>query len=400
MDSTQYRNSRIVLHLSLINDVGPATVLKLFRHLYVNKFPDVPRVDWGDLVEHQHDLDGDVLYTYNSSDFVTIAGISERLAGLIAQGLADKNLLDDAQECARRHAITIITFFDEAYPEILRQIHMPPLVLYYQGAPLQRDAKRIGFVGSRRATDYAARAMRKLIPGLVESGWHIVSGGAEGADTIAHDITLECGGRTLAVLGSGLLQPYPLSNKKLFERIVDTGGAVISPFPLMTAPDKGTFPARNRIISGLSLGCVIVQAAERSGALITAHCALDQGRAVFAVPGSISEELSAGCHRLIQEGAKLVNNLDDILEEFGEGSTVGAQILVRRPVQVQTTIGDAAVQQSVDPVVACLVRPASLDELLDKTGLCAASLQDRLFELQLEGKIRQNFAGTWECVEK
>ena len=167
----------------------------------------------------------------------------------------------------------------------------------------------------------------------------------------------------------------------------------------MTPPDKGNFPARNRIISGLSLGCVVVQAAERSGALITAHCALDQGRVVFAVPGSISEELSAGCHGLIKEGAKLVNNLDDILEEFGEGSAFGAQT-IRKADEMQTTIEVAHIQQSHDPVIACLVRPASLDELLEKTGLSTASLQDRLFELQIEGKVRQNFAGTWEYVEK
>lgn len=390
----------LLMHLSLITDVGPATVFKLFKHLYFIKFPEITQVEIIDLCAHQHELDASVLYCYTALDFMQKVGLSERVAQRIVDGLSNKNLLDDELERARRHEVSIVTFLDESYPVLLRQIHLPPVVLYCQGASLQRDAKSIGFVGSRRATDYASRAMRKLIPGLVASGWHIVSGGAEGADTIAHELTLECAGSTVAVLGSGLLQPYPASNKKLFERMIAGGGTLVSPFPLMTPPDRGTFPARNRIISGLSNGCVIVQAAERSGALITAQCALEQGRSVFAVPGSITDELSAGCHRLIQDGAKLVNKLDDILEEFGEGSEVGAQLLVRHPEQLVQTIEIQAACVSSDPVIACLMQPATLDELLDKTGCSADELQDRLFQLQLEGKIRQNFAGTWECVEK
>ncbi|MFA5306143.1 MAG: DNA-processing protein DprA [Candidatus Babeliales bacterium] len=393
-------NHSLLTHLSLITDVGPATIFKLFKHLYRIKFPEASQVELVDLRTHQCELDASVLYCYTALDFIQKVGFSERLALRIVEGLNNKKLLDDERELARRHEVAIVTFLDESYPELLHHIHLPPVVLYCQGSSLQREAKSIGFVGSRRATDYATRAMRKLIPGLVASGWQIVSGGAEGADTIAHELTLECGGRTIAVLGSGLLQPYPASNKKLFEKMIASGSTLVSPFSLMTPPDRGTFPARNRIISGLSSGCVIVQAAERSGALITAQCALEQGRSVFAIPGSITDDLSAGCHRLIQDGAKLVNKLDDILEEFGEGAEVGAQLLVRHSEQSAQIIEVAATKVSSDPVIACLMQPATLDELLDKTGCSADELQDRLFQLQLEGKIRQNFAGTWECVEK
>ena len=394
------RNCSVVVHLSLINDVGPATVFKLFKHLYLIKFPEATQVELIDLRTHQSELNAAVFFDYTAADFIQRVGISERSAQVIVQGLADVKPLDDELERARRHEVAIITFLDENYPTLLRQIHVPPVVLYCQGAVLQPEAKRIGFVGSRRATDYAARAMRKLIPGLVASEWQIVSGGAEGADTIAHEMTLECGGTTLAVLGSGLLQPYPASNRKLFDRMIAAGSTLVSPFPLMTPPDRGTFPARNRIISGLSSGCVIVQAAERSGALITAQCALEQGRTVFAIPGSIADEVSAGCHRLIQDGAKLVHKLDDIREEFGEGSEVGAHLLVRQPEQMAQIGQVPAASVSSDPVLACLGHPTTLDELLDKTVLVPEVLQDRLFELQFEGKIRQNFAGTWECVEK
>jgi DNA processing protein len=394
------RICNVVVHLSLIDDVGPATIFKLFRHLYREKYPEATQVDLVDLRARQHELDVERIFDYTVSDFVHHVGISDRLAQVIISGRADTKLLDNELELARRHNVAIVTFLDASYPKLLQQIHLPPVVLYTQGALLQSEAKRIGFVGSRRATDYAARAMHKLIPGLVVSGWQVVSGGAEGADTIAHDITLECGGKTVAVLGSGLLQPYPASNKKLFEHMVTVGSTLVSPFPLMTPPDRKTFPARNRVISGLSDGCVIVQAAERSGALITANYAVEQGRSVFAIPGSITDELSTGCHRLIQDGAKLVHKLDDILEEFGEGSEIGAQLMVRQPDQSTKSIEDSVVRISSDPVVACLSCPATLDELLDKTGLLPAVLQDRLFELQCEGKIRQNFAGTWECVEK
>lgn len=394
MDTVQHDNNRVILHLSLIKDIGPATVFKLLRHAYLQKYPDVGHVEWIELIERHHELSLQTLYDYSVGDFLRGVGLSDRIASTLAKGLADVTMVEREVSLAQQHDVAIMTVLDADYPEILKQIYSPPLVLYCKGAPFNGVAKRMGIVGSRKATDYATRVMKKLIPGLIEQDWHIVSGGAEGVDTVAHREALEAGGRTLAVLGSGLLVPYPLSNVQLFDTIVDKNGMVLSPFPLMTPPDRGNFPARNRIISGLSLGCIIVQAAAKSGALITAQCALEQGRLVFAVPGPIHEELSAGCHHLIQEGAKLVNHVNDILEEFGEYKQVAiqpARRLERNELLPQHT--------PANPILAHLVHPASLDELLEKTGFEATVLQDCLFALQLEGKVRQNFAGTWELVE-
>jgi len=389
MGSILQKNNRVLLHLSLLESVGPSTVFKLLKCVYLRQYPELLHVGWMELIERQNELDLELLYAYSAADFVRYTGLTDRLASVLAHGLASQDLLNKELELAAKHNIKILSFLDIDYPEILKQIHNPPTILYCQGAPFQTMAKRIGIVGSRQASTYAYGVLANLVPGLVAQGWHIVSGGAQGADTIAHEATLTAGGRTIAVLGSGLLQPYPHSNKSLFKQIVETGGTMVSPFPLMMFPDKPNFPARNRIISGLSLGCIVVQAAEKSGALITAHCALEQGRQVFAVPGPIDDVLSAGCHNLIKDGAKLVNNVNDILEEFGENCSTESI----HPAQKINEPSES------DPLLLCLVKPSTLDELLLQTGLDVADVQNRLFELQLSGKVRQNFAGTWERVK-
>ena len=233
------------------------------------------------------------------------------------------SLLDEELALLEKHSITLLTPFDNNFPEDLKQIHHPPMVLYCKGAPIEPAAKRLAIVGSRKANDYAKQVIQSLVPSLVEHGWAIVSGGAEGADTMAHQAVLDAGGNTIAVLGAGLLTPpFPASNKQLFERMVAHGGTLVSPFSLRTPADRTTFPQRNRIISGLSLGSVVVQAAQRSGALITARFALEQGRQVFAVPGLVNDDLSYGSHHLIKQGAKLVSTVSDIFEEFGESLVV------------------------------------------------------------------------------
>ncbi len=400
METTNPSAHRILIHLSLIKNIGPSTVFKVLKHLFLKQYPDLIHVGWMELIDHKHELDFDSLYTYSTGDFIRQVGLADAVALLLTQGLNDKTLLEQELERAARNNISICSFFDVEYPEILRQIHTPPLVLYYQGTLFNTMAKRIAIVGARKASSYAAHVMQSLVPDLVTQGWHIVSGGAHGADTMAHEATLAAGGRTIAVIGSGLLQPYPTSNKDLFKRIIDAGGIITSPFPLLLPPDKGTFPARNRIIAGLSLGCVVVQAAQKSGALITAKYALEQGRIVFAVPGPIDQELSIGCNNLIKEGAKLVNHANDILEEFGETSVVSATFVQKTETIVEERVGGAQrVIEPIDPLLSLLVKPATLDELLIKSGMNADELQDKLFTLQLEGKVRQNFAGTWELVQ-
>lgn len=299
-----------LLHLSLIPHVGPATILKMLAKTSFNK---------ASLNKAGLSKTGlDELYRYGYSDFIHRFGLTEKESKLVIDGLKDKALLAREQELIETYKIQVITYLDPTYPKLLRHIYYPPMVLYVKQdscTPLQ-DSPTLAVVGSRKADMYAHTCLKHIIPQLIEAGYTIVSGGALGADSIAHEQTMQCGGKTVAVFGSGLLTAYPRSNKDMFKRIVERGGTLVSPFPLKATPTKGNFPARNRIIAGLSHGCLVVQAAKKSGALITAQFALEQGRQVYAIPGSIHNKQSQGCHALIQEGAKLVTNANDILDEI------------------------------------------------------------------------------------
>jgi DNA processing protein len=212
--------------------------------------------------------------------------------------------------------IRVITIFDLDYPPLLKHIYEPPWVLYAKGnTKLLSNLKMISIVGTRRPTKEGAESLRQLIPPLAAGGWVIVSGLAIGIDTMAHEMAIESGGKTIAVIGGGFDHIYPRQNQKLAARLMEEH-LVLAEYPPHVQPQKWHFPLRNRIISGLSLGTVIVQAKERSGSLITAFFALEQGREVFAVPGPIFLEQSKGPNMLIQQGAKLVHCAADILEEF------------------------------------------------------------------------------------
>ena len=214
-----------------------------------------------------------------------------------------------------KYGCQVITLYDEAYPAHLKQIDTPPLVLYVKGELVPGDALSISFVGSRNAKDYGRKVSYRLSYQLAQRGLTVVSGFAKGIDTSAHRGALEAGGRTIAVMGNGLSLIYPATNKDLAEKITESG-VLISEFPMDAKPKPRNFPRRNRIISGLTLGTVVVEASNRSGALITARLAGEQGREVFAVPGEIFSELSTGTHKLINNGAKLINTVDDLLSEL------------------------------------------------------------------------------------
>lgn len=224
---------------------------------------------------------------------------------------------DCAADLARldRLGIQLIALHDPAYPARLRTIPDPPCVLFVKGTLLPTDEQAIAIVGSRRASPYGRHVAAELSAGLVQHGFTVVSGMALGADAAAHEGCLRAGGRTIAVLGSGVDVVYPPEHLALYERIAATG-AVVSEAPPGAPPTRTSFPARNRLISGLSLGVVVVEAPEKSGALITADHALEQGREVFAVPGSVNSAQSRGTHRLLRDGAKLVESVSDILEEL------------------------------------------------------------------------------------
>lgn len=213
--------------------------------------------------------------------------------------------------------LKVTTLADADYPKALRTLEDAPAVLYLKGDYIEKDELAIAIVGTRRPSPYGVMIAEKLAQELGELGFTIVSGLALGIDTAAHRGALAAGARTIAVLGGGFSNLYPQENRNLVAEIAHCG-AVMSEYSLKTPPDRWTFPRRNRIISGLARGTIVVEAPQRSGALITAKYALDQGREVFAVPGPITEEASKGTHQLIQQGAKLVTDIDDILVEFAD----------------------------------------------------------------------------------
>lgn len=229
------------------------------------------------------------------------------------------NLDDYIQKLERQH-IAVLTLRDPRYPKLLKQIADAPFVLYIKaksGMEKINLDRTIGVVGTRKITHYGQDVTRKLVEGLVSYGFTIVSGLAYGVDAMAHQATIDSGGKTIAVLGSGIDIIAPASNARLYHQIGEEGcGAIVSEMPLGLRPNKGLFPARNRIISGLSLGVLVTEGADDSGALITARNAAEQGRDVFAVPGPITSLFSKGPAQLIKKGAKLVENVEDILEEL------------------------------------------------------------------------------------
>lgn len=339
----------ILLHCALIEGIGPAVVKRL---------------------EEQVDLSE--LYHATLHDFLAW-GISPKSAQALAAGLADKKVLDQEKELLERHRLQFIDWHQREYPELLRHIHLPPLGLYVQGT-LPRLERSCALVGSRAANQYGYDAVSTLVKELVTAGFVTVSGGAVGIDTAVHEVTVREEGHTVAVIGSGLLRPYPATNKKLFQTMIERGGAVVSPFPLEAQPLPGNFPARNRIIAGMTPGCVVVQAAQKSGALITARLALAEGREVGVVPGSIFDPLAAGCHELLRQGAALITGVGDIEEMLG--------------------FEVAPAPQQLPALAQFCTQPRSFSEMLEHEGCTEDELYTKLWDLQIAGRIEE-VGGKW-----
>ena len=248
------------------------------------------------------------------SELAAIDGLQrDAIEGLV--GFSQWAEVEHELKRIRSAGITLVRYTDAEYPARLRAIADPPPLLYVKGSFAASDERAMAIVGSRSASDYGRRVARDLARGLASYGFTVVSGLARGIDGMAHETALNSGGRTIAVLGSGVERAYPPEHDELYQRIAEQG-AVISELPMGTKPMAFNFPARNRLISGLSLGVVVVEATEKSGSLITASLAVDQGREVFAVPGEVGSSRSRGAHRLIRQGAKLVETVDDIIEEI------------------------------------------------------------------------------------
>lgn len=395
LTSEQLQQRLFVLHLALIEGVGPAVSSHIIKHK-----PD--SYSWDDL------------YSFTNADWLMM-GLSPKSASLVVDGLAATYLLEKELTYIQLNGIDWVTVYDDSYPVLLKHINQPPSVLYFKGAAPATHAKNVAIVGSRAADAYAKRVIESFVPSLVAHGWSIISGGALGADSMAHQATLQAGGKTVAVLGSGLLRPYPMSNRALFEQIVASGGTLISSFPLTVEPMPGNFPARNRIIAGLSSGCIVAQAAYKSGASITAQYALDQGRTVFAVPGMIDNPLSVGCHALLQQGAAVAANVQDILTELGDISVVPVMqqqeiVFKKQPESVSEAKATSTTELTQKAPVPALrypadsiesrilnlcTKPCSTDEVAQQCAITCADAQHLLFDLQLDGLIQQNFAGQW-----
>jgi DNA processing protein len=351
--------------LSLLPGLGPTSLNRLLE-----RFPD------------PHEI------AFNLPAHILSAG--NRGARAAAIHAARRNLrrkVDEELRRVRKAGVRILTRDSEDYPAALLEIPAAPILLYMRGT-LAPGRPRVAVVGSRSATRYGRRIAEETGAGLAQRGFEVVSGGARGIDTCAHRGALGAGGVTIAVLGSGLLEPYPPENYELFEEILETG-ALLSEFPMTCPPSTATFPQRNRLVSGLSAAVVVVEAAAKSGALITARHALEQGREVLAVPGPATSGRSAGANRLIQQGAKLVQEIDDIVAElpplYRQVLPAGGdlpEIPGKGPDLEGLTKDEMQILGMLDPV-----EPVHADDLALAAPFDVARLQVALFGLQLRGAV-------------
>jgi len=323
------------------------------------------------------------VFRASAAELAEIEGLHRELIHSIAN-FNDWAEIDKEIQRARAAGIKMIPFSDAAYPGSLRAIADPPPLLYVKGELRDNDSKAIAIVGSRSASDYGRRIARDLARGLASFGFTVVSGMARGIDGMAHESALQAGGRTLAVLGSGVDRAYPPEHEMLYRRISENG-AVISELPMGARPIAFNFPARNRLISGLSLGVVVVEATEKSGSLITASLAAEQGREVFAVPGEAGASRSRGSHRLIRQGAKLVETVEDIIEEIAPQLSRRGDAAPASARSLPENSGPAARQ------IFALLKETSLqvDQVIEQSGLPAPQVLQVLLDLELQGFVCQ-----------
>lgn len=347
---------RYWLGFNLVSRFGPATIVKLF--------------DWfGDL---------ELAWRADAAN-LRAAGVSR---DAIAKLLYERTRLDLDEELAKVEAagLDVITWDSPDYPSLLRNIAHPPPLLYVRGDLIPTDEWAVAIVGTRRASSYGTEVARRLATGLAENDITVISGLALGIDGAAHRAALDAGGRTLAVMGCGLDTIYPARHARLAERIASSG-ALISDYALGIKPDARNFPPRNRIISGLSLGAVVVEADIRSGALITVQFALDQGRETFAVPGNIYARTSQGTNALIRRGeAKLITEVQDILEELN-------LTMATQQRQVREVAPDTPDERAL---LECIrAEPTHVDELVRQSGLSASAVTSTLCMMELKGMVRR-----------
>ncbi len=367
---------------------------RIDAYLVLNLLPDIGPIRVRRLLEHFGSPHA--ILSATRTELTTVEGIGRAMADRL---VAWEEHIDLPEEQTRMadHGVSAITWEDDAYPEALRHIHDSPFLLYMRGQITPRDARAIGVVGSRRTTHYGTSVGRQLSFQLAQAGYTIISGLARGIDTVAHEAALSAGGRTIAVLGSGIGNVYPPENQGLADEIAKNG-AVLSEFPVLYVPDRQSFPLRNRIVAGMSQGLLVIEAPVRSGSLITANQALEAGRPVFAVPGPIDRPTSEGCHRLIQSGAKLVTSSADVLEEFEYGLAPELGLVFEGDdhdeSETAMTSDSRADQMDLSDVErkihSCLGSDErTLDQILEASGLTTAEVSAGLMSLELKALAKQ-----------
>jgi DNA processing protein len=321
------------------------------------------------------------IYAASPRELEQVPGIHHNLAEQILRPM-DLELLAGQLRLLEKYDTQLISIWDEAYPSQLKEIYDPPIALFCRGDLSLLHARSMAMVGTRMPTSYGKEVARTLSQQLVQNGLTVVSGGARGIDTISHQAALDADGATIAVLGNGVDRVYPAENKRLAADIVEKG-LLISEFLMGSKPDAPNFPRRNRIISGLSLGTLVVEAADQSGSLITAFYALDQNREVFAIPGSIRSKESTGTNRLIKHGAKLVTGIEDILAEFGERYKLGVSEGQQEMVIAQDP-QELAITKHLNRDTAI-----HIDDLAMTCGQTTFALLSLLLQLEMKGLVQQ-----------
>jgi DNA processing protein len=316
------------------------------------------------------------------NDLLEVDGLTTELSRRIL-GSAWEGSPQDELMAIERSGIRLITLSDSSYPKDLREIHDPPPLLYLRGNDIPSDRTMVAVVGSRNPSHYGLKVTEEICQALAQRNISVVSGMAKGIDSAAHRGCLRGRGFTIAVLGSGMDIIYPASNTNLFDQIVENG-TVLTEFPLGSPPEAWNFPTRNRIISGLSRGVVVVEASKRSGSLITASLALDQGREVLAVPGSIESFKSTGTHLLIKQGAKLVENADDIVQELGLNDHYPEQALMDTKRALPFMEED---EKSIYELLSDY--PLHIDHIIQQSKMDSAKVASLLTRLELKGIIVQ-----------
>lgn len=369
-----YPSAKPIMALTLVPDLGPRRIRRLVSLMG----------------GPQPALDASI------AQLQSIPSIGSPLAARIARGLAEaRKAVDQHWQQALDAGVQVLPFDDPDFPPQLAGDEHAPAILYIRGAVSTLTRPGIGIVGSRKCSAYGLDQATRFAAALADAGWSIVSGGARGIDTAAHHAALRNGGWTVAVLGCGLNHCYPAENADLFRRIVEAGGAVVSELPMHCAPDAKNFPARNRIIAGLASGVIVVEADQRSGALITARQAGELGKDVFAIPGRIDVPTSKGCHDLIRDGVQLITSPQDVLEALEPlRDRPAPNTLFRQPDDApdQTLDGtdnDRMPNSIEEAILQALASAQTLDELCERVGLPPEQVRATVTLLEIRRRIRR-----------